>query len=702
MSNAFQHGSRTLFTCPRIRRPEYWQFIKLLVPPGRTLPPGNSKWSSNDVMEAYCLRCNTTIPFQKGSSAAVRNHMQKTHPQELRDFIAQERAEGEVPAASGRAKRSSSGSSLDEDGDSTMRSTATNSNSARPAAKKPRNNQPPMRAQSEDRKATAMDLLVRWICGSLEPLSTVTEGGLIQLISLLSQGTHELPDRAAMCRVVEQKEAEWRFETMEQVKNKVVGHYSLSAELWCTHYDMKYVALLCHHVNEDFEPETFLLGVIYVPPPEDGGAKELAKLMEAVLREWGLPKRSLSLLLTTNDRTICQLASILEAKRFPDIWAVVHNSLLRWVRAPRNTDTTAAVPSSGTRTKQTAQLSVASVVQELRWLADGFDHDSNAKKMLLRAQTLRGDEEDLMIRKTDCMTWDEVYDFLSELMLWRPSINRFFASSPSTSITKPTAKMWFVAEALLLLLRTLREVKQIATKDQARTLPFVIHCLVAIKKQLSQENMLGPLIEHYRMTMEFDATEISGDLLMLQKEIQGSITASYDTLVSEFLWSSLLDPRYAKMDHIDEDKREQCKLELTERAVELHQKSAPSPGLMHQLLQEENAPNEIDTDEMRISVTDEVSAYMAEHQQRTTRITDPFVWWRDNRERYPFLSSLARVWLGSVACSSADIGALRREIPYTVVLDNEKHDDTEDSFKTTTNMLYLHVSLRESKRSAQK
>ncbi|KAE9344732.1 hypothetical protein PF008_g9088 [Phytophthora fragariae] len=123
MSNGFQQGSRTLFSCPHIRRPEYWQFIKLVVSPGRTLPPGKTKWGSDDSSEAYCLRCNTTIPFQKGPSVAVRNHMQKKHPQELRDFVVRADAEEKekAPAASGGAAKHSA--SVDEDGDVAMGST---------------------------------------------------------------------------------------------------------------------------------------------------------------------------------------------------------------------------------------------------------------------------------------------------------------------------------------------------------------------------------------------------------------------------------------------------------------------------------------------------------------------------------------------------------------------------------------------------
>ncbi|GMF41920.1 unnamed protein product [Phytophthora fragariaefolia] len=587
------------------------------------------------------------------------------------------------------------------DDDTSMGSAGMSSNSARPAAKKLRRSRPAVNNELEDRQKTATDALVRWICGSLEPLSTVTEGGLINLIGYLSQGTQIFPDRSAMCRIVEKKAAEFRFTTMEKVRHCVDGPYSLSAELWSMHYDMKYVALMCHHLNKEFEPETFPMAVIYVPPPEDGGAKELAKLMKGVFREWSLPEHYLSLLLTSSDTTIRQVASILEAKRFPDIWSVVHNALVHWIRVRRRT--AASTGAVGvTRTKQESQMSVAAVVTELTRFADLLDNNWEVKKKLFRAQSIGGNEDDLMIMKTDCKTWDKVYDFLSELMIWKPSIDQYYAFSAvdcTSGINKPTTKMWFVAEALVLLLRTLREVKQITTKDKARTLPFVIRCLVTLKQHLSEQNVLTSLKEHYRLTKEFDATDIFKDLVMLQKEIHDSITTTYDTLVSEFLWCSLLDPRYAKMSHIDDDKRKQCKLELTRRAIELNRKSAPTQGVMYRLLQEGNAESlsEVNIEEMRASVTDEVTMYLSEHEKRTACIADPFEWWWNNCERYPLLSALAREWLGAVGCSSVAIGALRREIPYLVVHDIEAHQDDEDPWETMANMLYVHVSVREPK-----
>ncbi|KAF4135802.1 Zinc-finger double-stranded RNA-binding [Phytophthora infestans] len=555
----------------------------------------------------------------------------------------------------------------------------TSNSIPRPVTKKKRTKRDEVLATIYSGDPTAMDLLVRWICGSLEPLSTVEESGFINLIRFLSTGKLQLPDRETICRIVEHKAAKQRFETMGRVHEEV-GQFSLSVEIWQSEYDSyygreRYLVLLCHHLNANFEPATFPLGVINA---EDGAVDEMAK---NILREWELSLNNASLLLSTNDKLVCQLAVDVKLQRFPDIWAVIQASLVRWIRQPQG---------RGAIT----QSSVALVIADLKKLADDLDYDWDVKRTLMRAQITGGDEESLKIRKTDCHSWDEVHDFLTELMVWRPSISRFFASSSDNVIVEPTAKMWFVAEALLLILRTLREVQQITTEEKAHTLPFMIHCLVITKQQLNQEQILAELIKHYRLTMEFDATEISQDLLMLQESILDGIRSTFDAALSEFQWCSLLDPRYARMEHISENQREQCGFALAERAFELHRKNAPAPGLMRRLLQEEDISDEAETEETRIYIADEISTYLADIQQSKTRITDPFKWWRDNSTRYPFLSPLARVWLGTVGCSSAAIGGLRRKIPSLVTMDNWKYEESEDPWETMMNVLYLHSYLK--------
>ncbi|GMF12367.1 unnamed protein product [Phytophthora lilii] len=84
-------------------------------------------------------------------------------------------------------------------------------------------------------------------------------------------------------------------------------------------------------------------------------------------------------------------------------------------------------------------------------VATELDNNWDVKKTMLRAKSTGSEEYDLQVLKRHCTTWDEVYEFLTELMVWKPSFDR----------TRPTAEMWFVAEALLPILHTLYEVQQL-------------------------------------------------------------------------------------------------------------------------------------------------------------------------------------------------------------------------------------------------
>ncbi|KAJ0406071.1 hypothetical protein ATCC90586_005895 [Pythium insidiosum] len=102
MSNGVTHGDLTLFDCPRIRKSEYWQFIKLVAPSGAP-PDGQTHWVSQDASDAYCMRCDKMFRFTKGSSNSVRRHMERFHRKELlkrQQQIAEARRGGPLPAPS--------------------------------------------------------------------------------------------------------------------------------------------------------------------------------------------------------------------------------------------------------------------------------------------------------------------------------------------------------------------------------------------------------------------------------------------------------------------------------------------------------------------------------------------------------------------------------------------------------------------------
>ncbi|KAJ0403588.1 hypothetical protein ATCC90586_007857 [Pythium insidiosum] len=74
-----------LFEQTNIRKPEYWQFARLIAPAG-SLPAGKKQWTADDAIGIWCLRCHKSLVFQKGSSQSIRYHMETKHRAELESF----------------------------------------------------------------------------------------------------------------------------------------------------------------------------------------------------------------------------------------------------------------------------------------------------------------------------------------------------------------------------------------------------------------------------------------------------------------------------------------------------------------------------------------------------------------------------------------------------------------------------------------
>jgi hypothetical protein len=74
-----------LFSQTNVRKPEYWQFAKLIAPQVE-LPEGKKTWTTDDAIGIWCLRCNRALNYQKGSSQSIRYHMETKHLKELHHF----------------------------------------------------------------------------------------------------------------------------------------------------------------------------------------------------------------------------------------------------------------------------------------------------------------------------------------------------------------------------------------------------------------------------------------------------------------------------------------------------------------------------------------------------------------------------------------------------------------------------------------
>jgi hypothetical protein len=74
-----------LYETSKVRRPELWQFIRLVVPDPPHIAAGK-EYTNQDANQAYCLKCKKLMHYNTGNSNNVSRHMTKFHPVELLQF----------------------------------------------------------------------------------------------------------------------------------------------------------------------------------------------------------------------------------------------------------------------------------------------------------------------------------------------------------------------------------------------------------------------------------------------------------------------------------------------------------------------------------------------------------------------------------------------------------------------------------------
>ncbi|KAF1328886.1 Long chain acyl-coa synthetase 7, partial [Globisporangium splendens] len=865
MSNGVVHGELTLFDCPRVRRSEYWQFIRLVAPrrgddDAPAVPPaGQTHWLSQDATDAFCLKCHKMFRFLKGSSNSVRRHMERFHMAEL----LQHRAQFETAAAKARKTTTATviGGAASASSIKALRKTVKRLHASPhsalmvpppPAASL--ENQTPAAASdhllllegavpvtsngSTSSTATsngnkkrrsetsfgsfeqrnASELLVKWICRNMRPLSIVQEPGFADFVEYISGDSghagvgYSLPSLEALQHQLESMAENARFEVKQRVKKEgSTTHFALSVDVWRTQSTPKasnaaketranpelFLALSCHFLNVEFVRSTWTLDVIALgrngsDGQDDEAADALAEKLNSVLRACGLQRQLVTLCYLADDAADTRLPSAatrLGLQCFPDIKAslerilsydtgLVRTAMLtdeqRAVGVPREIDADRPSVVENERWLQdvgTCGVNIVRALKELQTLARGLkDHAGAAERLRQIHSSTRGAASENDFPKLSshvCETWTDVVDFLSQAVLLQPCINLLFRNDASSSdsghaprfsmeLAKPSVQTWFIAEALLLVLRPFHELNGVlATEKRGCSLPFVLPCISMTRQELRRENLFSELTARYlSSTNDGVSSDVVRELHAFRDFVLRAFGQQYDAICDELQWCTALDPRYGRLRHVSEEDRELCKVSLVERAMELFVSQLPPPppiasseplmsvdfegdimygvvgrtpapapaavvqggGLMHRLLYDDEeevvgvtpassaSPESLSRDaeiaQTKIYVTNEVSMYVSEHQMRKTRISCPLQWWQANRERYPFLSPLARLWLSTVA-SSSPLASVPSSSLLRHVIPRELCEETPSRSwqKATADMIFLHTTILHANRT---
>ncbi|GAB9467844.1 Long chain acyl-coa synthetase 7 [Globisporangium polare] len=803
MSNGVAHGDLTLFDCPRVRRSEYWQFIKLIAPADASaLPAGQTHWLSQDASDAFCLKCQKMFRFLKGSSNSVRRHMERFHKKELLKHQAQAELTAKKAGSIGGSGSTSSNSTginggsglkgkplkkatkrLQQDvlqhqhdmslssssgekhgGGSSSNSESTTTGMSSSSSSSLSNKKPRSGSFGSFEQRNAMELLVKWLCRNMRSLSIVEDPGFVDFVEYISGSVHgfALPNHEALSHRLELMAENAKFEIKQRVK-KEVAHFALSADVWLPAVQAsvkeRFVALFCHSLTEDFVMNTWTLEVI----PLSAGTEdetEITTRVHAVLRDWGLQKQAPTLFFSDGDEQIERAGQALSLRCFKDIGSSLEQILSQgaglFISGSSPEQTTSPEieqqPQDRLGLLETDELPqsyggsvVSSALAELKAFAEVLSANSAAANKLQQIHSAVGGDF-LKLASYATNSWIDVFEFLSRAVLWQTSLDLFFdfITTPEgakafegMTLTKPTARTWYIAEALILILQPFHELKDVVASEKRCSLPFITPCLSVIKKQLGRDDLFTELTLRYRAATSYDDFDALNQLHAFQQLVLTEFLRQYDAICQELQWCSALDPRHGRLRHLSEDERELCKISLVERAMELFVSQlppapsdpplgglatdfdgdmmygvgggrAPVQGLMHRLLYDDDEDvsssealsREAEIAQTRLYVENEVQMYMSEHQLRKTRISCPLQWWQANRERYPFLAPVARIWLGTItSCGSESspspsASGLKHTIPQELCVDRKSESAGVSWQKTVTDMIFLHTNLR--------
>ncbi|RLN91127.1 hypothetical protein BBJ28_00023770 [Nothophytophthora sp. Chile5] len=247
-----------LFPMRNQHRPDYWTFVRLVTKPAYAHLAVDDLVTDH-AQAAYCLRCESCIPFRKGQNG-VKKHMVKFHMKHLATY------------AKDKAKKREAEVTL------------TNSYSQSDPQSESKGV-----AVSPQQQSHVNELLALWIAGSLRPLSTVSDKGFSALIRYLTSDLGgvevRLPSRTQVRADIAQQAAELRA----SLKNKLAkecGYYSVTTDIWTSRTARSFLALTVHYLTLQFQLCNWTLEVEHFPGRHSGAA--IAEGLTSLLKRWGL------------------------------------------------------------------------------------------------------------------------------------------------------------------------------------------------------------------------------------------------------------------------------------------------------------------------------------------------------------------------------------------------------------------------------
>ncbi|KAH7481845.1 hypothetical protein KRP22_011192 [Phytophthora ramorum] len=583
-------GMPQLYKTSKMRRPELWQFIRLVVPDPPYLAAGRT-YTNQDAKEAYCLKCKRIMHYNTGSSNNVSRHMAKFHAADLANY-AQKMADKKMKSKkqqdrntyvqTSEASPGSSGTSSPGTGHKRRRTEVGITTSAISQADGPRLSL----TLSDDLRATEVDaskeeltqeeterlnaIVARWVSKHHHPFSITEDPELQELLRFAAtlRKPITLPPPSSVRASVQSLSARTRMDLMRQISSEVL-FYSMASEVWVTSERDIFVSFSIHYLTEKFERRHFTLDV-----REHSGhqifAYEIKKdMLDTLISRWNLDPRYLSSMLWQSQPRVDDGADAITQPRTQQAESAAHGfeiilaPLLHGTRELEAdgmqvfffdemvNNAVACVPPE-------YQASVQFVRDQVTIFRDLAFFLTNHPRAVVRLSKLMAGTSQQRLVTDSKASWISTLDMLKRLVKKRDVIHDFFAyadtsegraefqnasgssSSPSEADStmhrrEPTDEQWCVVECLLQLLQPFENVALAIGKEKYAGSSLTFPLLKFLKRDLEKVTNFQRVFARYWNNQASEAAE--GENPPRDFQTQSQNIATQLEVVRNFLYS---------------------------------------------------------------------------------------------------------------------------------------------------------------------
>ena len=651
-----------LFDNKCARKPELWQFIKMIAPSNQPKPCGG--WTSKECIGLYCIPCKMQLKYVANDSKILRRHMNNIHQKELMAFEA---------LHSKASKR-------------------VMTDFLSPTQKKTKS------AAGYKEKQKLKMLCANWItkhCRSIQIVDDECFRDIIEYVNEMKNAV-ELPGRTCVAEEIS-KQAEQRRIALKEIIKKDAYFYCMTTDIWSSRSLTAFLSLTMHYLARDFTMKCWNLEVKKFGGKHTG--QRIAEFLNNMLMHWNLKKNRMVLMIRDNASNGVSATNLLDV---PSLGCIPHQ--LHLVLAPlffptkkhRDINTFVTVQQMESfelnldRQEKHLIQELGVKIKTMRALAKYFCKSNKGAEKLRLLQSGRplGCILDVVTR------WSSSCKMLERLVQLRAPIESFLAycstpagkfEFPDFNKESPTAEDWFVVEGLTHLLKPFESATAILSGEKYCTLAQAFPVLRFIKRKVSDTAIFDSVQEKYEsLGMYADLEFLKG----IQQYLLRHFCERFSKVPIYMVAASVLHPGYSKMTHLKNEEKLNAQEFIISEMVTLNSKtlideydddtdvpviecidvSSPlSCSSTEEIMRElQGTDNDFaDADEINIDMVQEeanlkihcLSEFKLYLELAKLYIQDkskkkcPLLWWRKQSITLKLLAPVARKWLGCIASS---------------------------------------------------